>query len=176
MRWAGLVLLAPPVVLLWTSLAGDGVLSGGDLLFTSPFYAAQAPAGFARPANELAFDVAYQFVPWRHFAWESLRRGELPLWNPYSLAGTPFVATMQSAVFFPINLLLTAAPFVRTFAWSALLRLWIAGFSTYLLARFYGVSVAGALIAGLSFMLCGYMIVWLGHPLVGGYFNLEGMS
>src|SRR5947199_233890 len=71
---------------------------------------------------------------------------------------------MQSAVFYPINLLLAAAPFARTFAWSARVRLCIAGFSPYLLARFHGVSRTGALVAGLSFMLCGYMIVWLGHP------------
>src|SRR2546426_10564475 len=84
--------------------------------------------------------------------------------SPYSLSGTPFVASMQSAVFYPINLLLTALPFARTFAWSALVRLWIAGFSAYLLARFHRVSVCGALVAGVSFMLCGYLIVWLGHP------------
>src|SRR5206468_12785180 len=71
---------------------------------------------------------------------------------------------MQSAVFYPINLLLTPLPFARTFAWSALLRLWIAGFSAYLLARFHRVSPTGALVAGVSFMLCGYLIVWLGHP------------
>ncbi|TMB18038.1 MAG: YfhO family protein [Deltaproteobacteria bacterium] len=161
---AGLLLIVPLLALLWTSLVGDAVLSGADVLFATPFFAERAPPGFTRPANPLAFDVAYQFVPWRHFAWESVRRGELPLWNPYSLAGTPFIASMQSAVFYPINLLLTAAPFARTFAWSALARLWIAGFSTYLLARFHGVSRTGALVAGLSFMLCGYMIVWLGHP------------
>src|SRR5437773_9153911 len=71
---------------------------------------------------------------------------------------------MQSAVFYPMNLLLTPLPFARTFAWSALLRLWIAGFSAYLLARFHRVSPTGALVAGVSFMLCGYLIVWLGHP------------
>ncbi len=161
---AGLFFLGPPLLLLWTSLAGDRVPSGADLLFATPFFAERAPPGFTRPANPLAFDLAYQFVPWRHFAWESLRQGRLPLWNPYSLAGTPFVATMQSAVFYPINLLFTALPFARTFAWSALVRLWIAGFSTYLLARFHAVSRTGALVAGVSFMLCGYVIVWLGHP------------
>src|SRR5207244_7520313 len=92
------------------------------------------------------------------------RPARLPLWNPYRLAGTPFIASMQSAVFYPITLLLTPLPFARTFAWSALLRLWIAGFSAYLLARFHRVSPTGALVAGVSFMLCGYLIVWLGHP------------
>ena len=161
---AGLLLLVPLLVLLWASVAGDGVPSGADVLFATPFFAERAPPGFTRPANPLVFDVAYQFVPWRHFAWASVRQGRLPLWNPYSLSGTPFVASMQSAVFYPINLLLTPLPFARTFAWSALVRLWIAGFSTYLLARFYRVSRTGALLAGVSFMLCGYLIVWLGHP------------
>jgi len=91
---AGLLLIVPLLALLWTSLVGDAVLSGADVLFATPFFAERAPPGFTRPANPLAFDVAYQFVPWRHFAWESVRRGELPLWNPYSLAGTPFIASM----------------------------------------------------------------------------------
>jgi hypothetical protein len=161
---AGLLLLAGPVLLCGRSLLGDPVFAGADLVFATPFFGAHAPPGFTRPANPLAFDVAYQFVPWRRFAWESLRQGELPLWNPLSLAGAPFVATMQSAVFFPLNLLLTAVPFAATFAWSALVRLWIAGFATYALGRTYGLGMLASLVSGTAFMLCGFLMVWLGHP------------
>src|SRR5207247_1407812 len=75
---AGLLLLVPLLVLLWASVAGDGVPSGADVLFATPFFAERTPPDFTRPANPLAFDVAYQFVPWRHFAWASVRQGRLP--------------------------------------------------------------------------------------------------
>src|SRR5687767_13467336 len=88
---AGLLLLGLLLVFFHQTLFGGRVLSAADLLFTTPFFAAEAPGGFDRPANELLFDPVYQFVPWRRFACESLRAGKLPLWNPLSLTGTPFV-------------------------------------------------------------------------------------
>jgi len=147
------------------ALSNDTVLSAADGIFSTPFYSQVAPPDFIKPSNPLLFDQVYQFVPWRYFAWRSMRDGQLPLWNPYSYAGTPFIATMQSAVFYPINLFLyLISPFHITLVVSAILRLWISGFCTYLLARHYGLSRVSALVSSLSFMFCGYLIVWLGHP------------
>lgn len=146
------------------SLLPSRVLSAADGTLSTPFFAEVTPQEFIPPSNALLFDQVYQFVPWRHFAWEALRQGYLPLWNPYSSAGTPFVATMQSAIFYPINLLLTFIPFASTLVWSAFLRLWIAGICTYLLTRYYGLGLVASLIPAISFMLSGFLIVWLGHP------------
>ncbi|HEX5387001.1 MAG TPA: YfhO family protein [Gemmatimonadales bacterium] len=159
-----LLLLLVPLAICWRAVLEDRVLAPTDQIFTTPFFAGVAPPGFARASNPQLFDQTYQFVPWRHFAWEQIRRGHLPLWNPLSLAGAPFVATAQSAVFYPLNLALAAAPFERTFVLSALVRLWIAGLLTFLLARRTGRSPPAALVAALAFMLCGYMVAWLGHP------------
>ncbi len=35
-----------------------------------------------------------QFVPWRDFAFETLAKGQLPLWNPYNGAGAPLVGQL----------------------------------------------------------------------------------
>jgi len=141
-----------------------GVLAPTDNVFATPFFAGEAPRDFRVPRNPLLLDQVYQFVPWRRFAWETLREGRLPLWNPQSQAGDPLVATMQSAVFYPINLLLVAIPFDQTFAWSAILKLWIAGTLTFLLARQYRLCVQAALVSAVAFMLSSYLVVWLGHP------------
>jgi hypothetical protein len=146
------------------AIPADRVLSSADGIFSTSVFAEQAPSGFSRPSNHLLFDQVYQFTPWRLLSWNSLRQGELPLWNPYSSSGTPFVATMQSAVLYPINLMLTAVPFERTFVWSAILRLWIAGICTYLLARHYRLDKLASLVASIAFMLSGFLIGWLGHP------------
>ncbi|HJQ83113.1 MAG TPA: hypothetical protein VKA21_03495, partial [Candidatus Binatia bacterium] len=161
---AGLLLLALLLVFFADALRGGRVLSGADLLFATPFFSAEAPPGFTAPANELLFDPVYQFAPWRRFACAALRAGTLPLWNPYSLCGTPFVATLQSAVFDPVNLAACAAPFEPGVAWSAIVRLWIAGFGTYLLLRRYDAGALASLVSATAFMLCGFLVVWLEHP------------
>lgn len=157
-------MLALLVIFLNDALLPGRVLSPADAIFDTQLYATKAPDGFDRPTNPLLFDQVYQFTPWRYFARESIRAGELPLWNPHSLAGTPFVATMQSAVFYPVHLLLVLVPFEETFGLRALIQLWIAGFFTYLLARRYGLRMPAALIAATSFMLSGFLVSWLGHP------------
>lgn len=160
----GLLIMAILLVFFREALIPNQILSAADGVFLTPFFSESAPSTFDKPANPLLFDQVYQFTPWRYFSWKSIRAGVLPLWNPYSSTGTPFVATMQSAVFYPVNLLLVALPFELTFVWSAILRLWIAGIFTYALARRYGLAHVPALIAAVSFMLAGFQIVWLGHP------------
>jgi hypothetical protein len=46
-------------------------------------------------------DVFRIFFPDSAFLLESLRAGELPLWNPYPRLGQPFAATLYSQVFYP---------------------------------------------------------------------------
>ncbi len=158
------LLLGLCVALLLPALQPGRVLAPVDLYYETPVYAPERPPGYTEPANPHLFDQAYQFVPWRHYAWERLRDGEMPLWNPLSGTGTPFIATLQAAVFYPLNLLTLPLPFAATFVASALLRLWIAGFSLYLLLRRYGSSPAAGLLGGVAFMLCGFIVSWLGHP------------
>lgn len=140
------------------------VLSSADMIFTTPVFRQYAPEGFSRASNPILSDQPYQFTPWRLIAWQALREGHLPLWDSHSLAGRPFLATQQAAFFYPINLLLSLLPFKDTFLWSAFVRLWLAGFGTWLLARHYQLVFVSSLLAALSYMLCGFLIVWLNHP------------
>jgi hypothetical protein len=157
-------LAAIVLTLFGRAAVGGAVLAPTDEIFLTPFFADETPPDFRAPGNPLLEDQVYQFVPWRRFAWASLRAGRLPLWNPYSHAGAPFIATMQGAVFYPINLLLQLVPFEQTFAWSAILKLWIAGTLTYFLARRYRLGWQASLVSALAFMLSSFLVVWLGHP------------
>ena len=38
-----------------------------------------------------SWDFHYQFVAWRRFAADSLHAGHIPLWNPYTFSGEPFL-------------------------------------------------------------------------------------
>ena len=172
----GLTLAAVLLLLFWRAVFQNRILAPTDLIFTSAFFREVAPEGFRRPSNPQLFDQVYQFAPWRHFARASFAAGELPVWNPHSLAGTPFVATQQTAIFHPYNLLLLLVPYERTFVVSAILRLLTAGVLTFLLARRLGVAPLGSLLSALAFMLSGYLVVGVGHPHIGVAVWLPGTA
>ncbi len=50
-------------------------------------------------------DLVSFLYPLYRFAARSLRRGIVPLWNPYLYGGAPFAADNQSGLFYPVNLL-----------------------------------------------------------------------
>lgn len=65
-----------------------------QLLFTPNTY---MPAGGG--------DLASFLYPVYHYAARTLKRGIIPLWNPYLYGGAPFVGDIQSGLFYPVNLL-----------------------------------------------------------------------
>src|SRR6185437_15605456 len=50
-------------------------------------------------------DFSNQFFPFRTFAATEWWAGRIPLWNPDMLAGHPFLADVQTAIFYPPALL-----------------------------------------------------------------------
>jgi hypothetical protein len=114
--------------------------------------------------NEQLLDQTVQFVPWTIYAVDRLRQGQVPLWNPHSQLGVPFVGNGQSAVFYPTILLHLKLPETWSWTLSAALRLFAAGLGTYLLAGRYGLRGVPRLLSGVAFMLCGFNVVWLNHP------------
>jgi hypothetical protein len=111
-------------------------------------------------------DQAAQFYPWRIFVRDSLRHGVLPLWNPYNAGGYPMLANAQSSVFYPINLLADLFPVNYMFTVGAVLRIFITGLGTYLLARQLKISIYGAMLAAIAFAFSGPVIVWQGYAII----------
>jgi hypothetical protein len=99
-----------------------------------------------------------QFYPWRQLAVEQIRAGHWPLWNPYLGAGTPLAANLQTAAFYPPNVLLLLMPVERAFGWELVLHVALAGLFAYYLGRTLGLSRFGALIVGLAYGGGGYII------------------
>ena len=115
--------------------------------------------------NFLNIDLAYAFYPWRHFGFEALRRGALPLWNPLILCGCPFVANWQSAMLYPPNLMFLFLPVHTALNWSFTLHVFLAGLFTYLFMRSVAASRFGSLVSALTFMLSAPLImrIFAGH-------------
>lgn len=140
------------------------VFSQSDVLCFFPPWSTSCPPGLSHPSNSLLSDLSLQFYPFAVYTRDRLSEGQLPLWNPYILGGAPFLANMQSAIFYPTSLLLLLLPVETAWSVSALVRLGVAGLSTYGLARALALSTWSAVFAGIIFMFCAFNIVWLNHP------------
>lgn len=113
--------------------------------------------------NNALSDVVDELYPWKHFTIETVKNGQLPLWNPYSFSGTPHLANYQTAVLSPFNLLFFILPFID--AWSVLILLQpiLAGFFTYIYLRSLKLSVSASLLGSIAFMFCGFMVTWMAY-------------
>jgi hypothetical protein len=118
---------------------------------------------FRQPQNPL-LDVIQQYYPWRTYAVRTLRGGEIPLWNPHAFCGTPFVANLQSAIFYPLNLIFFVTSVGRGFGFGALAHLFIIGASTYLLLRHWRLSRPAGLLGAVTFTFNGYFVAWMEYP------------
>lgn len=107
-------------------------------------------------------DFAHQFYALARYKASRLQTGQLPMWNPYSYAGHPFLADVQAALFYPLSLLTMLLTVPRGFSYHALELEAIAHFPlvacfTYLLARRLTRSRVGGLVAAVVFTFSGYL-------------------
>lgn len=121
--------------------------------------------GNQRVLSSIEGDTWSQFFYWRQFAFSSLLRGELPLWNPYNFSGQPFIGAMQSAVFYPLNLIFLIFDTPLAINSSIAIHCLGASVFTYLFARYVGVSPFGAVLSGITFAYGApyFLHVYPGH-------------
>jgi hypothetical protein len=105
---------------------------------------------------------ALQFYPWREYAFDMLRQGQLPLWNPYNGAGAPLIANYQSALFYPPNWLGFGLPLAWSMNVTAVLHLFIAGWGMWMLTGRLAILPLGRGISALAFGLTSYLVARLG--------------
>jgi hypothetical protein len=103
-------------------------------------------------------DLGPYFIPPRFFWVESIKNWDFPLWDPYQFTGHPFFANPQHAILYPLNGLFFLLPFDWAFNAVIILHFFLGGFFTYLLLKDLKVHFTGSLIAGLIFMLSGYLL------------------
>ncbi|PKQ28951.1 MAG: hypothetical protein CVT63_00085 [Candidatus Anoxymicrobium japonicum] len=115
-------------------------------------------------------DFIRQFYPARVYATGSLASGVFPLWNPHVLSGHPFFASYQTAMLYPLNLLMVGsyAAAGATFPLKALcvfvvFHFFLAGAFTYILSRDLVLGRAGSTVAAVTFMFSGYLAAHAGH-------------
>ena len=110
-------------------------------------------------------DLITAFYPARAFTARAIHEGSLPLWNPYLLGGTPFLASPQSSLFYPPNFLYYILPLPAAWTLCLMLRVFLSGVFMTLFTRRIGGSEKGSIFSGLAFTLCGFLTGWQGQPM-----------
>lgn len=160
-------LLALLIIFFWPVILGGRTLLPLDNLFTDqPWKAFAAQFGIRIPHNELLSDLILQNYVWKSFIIEALKSRQLPLWNPYILAGQPFLAAGQHSALYPLSLIYYALPLVKAYGYFTVLQLLLAGVFMYFYARTIGLKRVGAVIAAIVFPFSGFMIVSVVHPMI----------
>ncbi len=104
-----------------------------------------------------------QWEPDGEFLRRAMKIGEWPFWDPYVGTGTPAMANMTPAYFFPPYTALVflggSVPLKNIYF---LLLLWCAGFFTVLFVRSHGLSFVSALFAGITVIMSGGLNQYIG--------------
>lgn len=156
-----LVILAALIVL-WRPIVHGEVFLPLDLLAHMPpwrYSYERTPI-----VNPIPSDLLLEYYPRRLMAREMLEAGQLPLWNPYILAGTPLLADGYSGMLYPLGVLFWVLPLAQAFGWYAFLHLILAGLGVYALARCLGLRLLPGLLAAVIYQWCGFSMTWLVFP------------
>lgn len=162
-RSAALLLGLVVLVYLWPALVQGHLLSPTALVYTDYPWQAFPHRAIERWINGDLGDVPYAYYPWDVLARRLIRAGTFPAWNPYALGGTQLWANAQIAWLSPFSLPLWLLPLTYGLGLAAALKLWCAGFGSYLLARELRLSFWPAIVAGIGFALGAFNVVWLSY-------------
>ena len=111
--------------------------------------------------NFLVTDPVRQTYPWRDLSISQLKLGNLPLWNPYNFAGAPLLANLQSAVFYPFNILFFILPFSLSWSILILIEPLLAGVFLFLYLDNLKLRKEASFLGAVAFSFSGFFIAWL---------------
>jgi hypothetical protein len=95
---------------------------------------------------------------------EAFRNGRIPLWNPYAACGTPHVANLQSAAFYPLFWVWNFTGLFDWFFVSALLHGVLATLGFYLWLRSLGAGKTASSLCAFSFGGSALAVNYWGFP------------
>jgi hypothetical protein len=113
--------------------------------------------------------LGYPFI---HFHRECFWAGELPLWNPLSNCGAPFLAQWGTMTLYPPSLFYLLFPLPWSLGVFCLAHLWLGGLGMFQLARRWMGAGPGPALAGVAFALGGVAqssLMWPNYTVALGW-------
>jgi len=110
--------------------------------------------------NPMVYDMIDCYYPWRFHIGECLQNGIFPYWNPYQDLGYPIHADPSSGVWYPMVWLLgsTVGYSSYTIGLEFFFHVFFAGAGMFTLVKTLKMNPQVALIAAISYMLCGIFV------------------
>lgn len=112
-------------------------------------------------------DFTEAFYPFQYFAARSFGAGVIPYWNPFTFNGMPFLADLQTGIFYPGNQIMYLLSGGKLSSWLAqffiVLHYLVAMLGMWRLSRGLGLSQWGGALSGIVYALCGLMVAHAIH-------------
>ncbi|OGS44927.1 MAG: hypothetical protein A2539_04425 [Elusimicrobia bacterium RIFOXYD2_FULL_34_15] len=115
-----------------------------DIIFTDKMY--------------LFRDILNLFMPYRLFAAENIQNGTVPIWNPYSFFGQPFLANPETSLFYPFTILFYLFKFTIAYKVFVILHFYLASIFFYFLAKTLKIKNSYAIFGSICWAFGGYLI------------------
>lgn len=164
-----LFFILPLILFFQQTIGGKTLLPTDNLYQYEPYATYRDKLGVPDvPHNALLSDLVLQNVQWKQFIRQSLSMGEIPLWNPHQFSGIPFLAAGQQSAFYPLSILYYILPLASAYGWFMVVNVGLAGVFMYGFALNMGINRWGAMVAGVTYQLCGFFIASAVHPMIIG--------
>jgi hypothetical protein len=141
----------------WESTIRFGVVLALALFAAFPGIALGTQSWFNRDYGVLG----YPFIQYHR---DCFWRGELPLWNPLSNCGAPFLAQWGTMTLYPFSLVYLLLPLPWSLNLFCLLHLLLAGIGMYSLARKWIGTALPSAFAASAFVFSGLMLSCINWP------------
>lgn len=124
------------------------------------------------PADQVSLpegDFSGQFLAFGAYQARRILAGEIPLWNPYNYAGSPFIGDTQAVVLYPPRLMtILVSHFAGGWSYAALqmeaiVHFWLGALWAYLFIRTVTTSRIAGLVSAIVATYGGYQI---GYPIL----------
>lgn len=126
------------------------------------------PAGQVMGGHDM---IGYYYVYWEAVR-DALRSGRLPIWEPDTFGGYPFLSQPQQNTFYPPTWINLIVPLRSGVSLYMVFHVWLAAFGMFLFARYMGSRRMPAILAGTGFAFGGLLAgrLWAGHQPVYAVF------
>jgi hypothetical protein len=122
------------------------------------------------PGYVIPWDLRGLHLPHAYLWADSLEKGLLPLWDPYTYCGRPDLAEIQSGALYPAMPVVAAMGLVfgrdtllYWLEWTVVLHVAAAGIFAFLLLRALGVKGTSAYFGATTYQLCGFFAAHAEH-------------
>lgn len=123
------------------------------------------------PDNHHIIDQITYDLPLQHLIYESVRKGIIPWWDPYTYGGRPLLADAHINGTDPVRLLCDITmPFAVAYNWNLILKSLLTGLGMFLLLRYLGFSNAVSTVFAITYQFAGCFAVFFGHPWIQASF------